>query len=146
MSHQQKSVCQHSITTVELLVMTVAMNKSIIIKFKHWVYSNLSSPSELLVPLCPLSLSLWLYSPLDLGRFFSFLILYTFGSTPWTGDQTATRPLPTHRTTQTQNKRTHTYMPRVGFEPTIPVLNRANTVHALDRAASVIGSTLFCWM
>jgi hypothetical protein len=31
-------------------------------------------------------LSLWLYSPLDLGRFLSFLILYTFGRTPWTGD------------------------------------------------------------
>jgi hypothetical protein len=29
---------------------------------------------------------LWLYSPLlGLGRFFSFLILYTVGMTPWTG-------------------------------------------------------------
>jgi hypothetical protein len=34
---------------------------------------------------------------LDLGRFFSFLILYTFGRTPWTGDQPFARPLPTHR-------------------------------------------------
>jgi hypothetical protein len=42
---------------------------------------------------------------LGLGRFFfSFLILYTFGRTPWTGDQPVARPLPTHRTTQTQNK------------------------------------------
>jgi hypothetical protein len=32
-------------------------------------------------------------------------------------------------------------MPRVGFEPTIPVLERVKTVHALDRAASVIGSS-----
>jgi hypothetical protein len=31
-------------------------------------------------------------------------------------------------------------MPWVGFEPTIPVLERANTVHALDRAATVTGS------
>jgi hypothetical protein len=30
-------------------------------------------------------------------------------------------------------------MPRVGFEPTIPVFERANTVHALDRAPTVIG-------
>jgi hypothetical protein len=30
-------------------------------------------------------------------------------------------------------------MPRVGFEPTIPVFERAKTVHALDRAAIVIG-------
>jgi hypothetical protein len=31
-------------------------------------------------------------------------------------------------------------MPRVEFEPTIPVLERAKMVHALDRAATVIGS------
>jgi hypothetical protein len=30
-------------------------------------------------------------------------------------------------------------MPRVGFEPTIPALERAKTVHALGRAATVIG-------
>jgi hypothetical protein len=30
-------------------------------------------------------------------------------------------------------------MPWVGFEPTIPVFERAKTVHALDRAAIVIG-------
>jgi hypothetical protein len=29
-------------------------------------------------------------------------------------------------------------MPEVGFEPTIPVLERAKAVHALDRAATVI--------
>jgi hypothetical protein len=29
----------------------------------------------------------------------------------------------------------------VGFEPTIPVFERAKTVHALDRAATVIGIT-----
>jgi hypothetical protein len=37
---------------------------------------------------------------------FSFLILYTVGRTPWTGDQPVARPLPTHTTTQTQNKHT----------------------------------------
>jgi hypothetical protein len=30
-------------------------------------------------------------------------------------------------------------MPQVRFEPTIPVFERAKTVHALDRAATVIG-------
>jgi hypothetical protein len=29
-------------------------------------------------------------------------------------------------------------MPRVGLEPTIPALERTKTVHALDRAATVI--------
>jgi hypothetical protein len=42
-------------------------------------------------------------------------------STPWNGDQPVARPLLTHRTTQTQNKSTQTSMPRVGFQPTIPV-------------------------
>jgi hypothetical protein len=32
-------------------------------------------------------------------------------------------------------------MPWVGFEPTIPAFERAKTVHALDSAATVIGTT-----
>jgi hypothetical protein len=41
-------------------------------------------------------------------------------------------------------------MHRVGFEPTTPVFERAKTVHALDRAATVIGeenayNTKFLW-
>jgi hypothetical protein len=85
-----------------------------------------------------LSIYLWLYSPfLDLGRFFQFLILYTFGRTPWTGDQPVPRPLPTHKTTQIQNKRTQTTVTQVGLEPTIPVFKRVKTVHALDSAATV---------
>jgi hypothetical protein len=31
-------------------------------------------------------------------------------------------------------------MPRVGFERTIPTFERSKTVHALDRAATVIGN------
>jgi hypothetical protein len=51
-------------------------------------------------------LLLWLYSPLlGLRRFFGFLILYRVGRTPLKGDQPVARPLPTHRTTQTRNKR-----------------------------------------
>jgi hypothetical protein len=97
-------------------------------------------------------LSLWLYSPLDLGRFFSYLIIYTVNGTPWTGDQPVARPLPTYRTTQTQNKSTQTSIPWVGFEPTIPVFERVKTVHAIGRAATMIGSVLVlintnpvCW-
>jgi hypothetical protein len=37
-----------------------------------------------------------------------------------------------HRTTRTS-------LPRVGFEPTTPVLERAKTFHALDCTAIVIG-------
>jgi hypothetical protein len=69
---------------------------------------------------------------------FQFLNLYTVGRTPWMGNQPVAGPLPTHRTTQTQNKRTQTSMPRLWFEPTIPMFERAKTVHGLDRAATVI--------
>jgi hypothetical protein len=74
---------------------------------------------------------LCLYSPL--------LDLYTVDRTPWTRDQPVAGPLPKHRTTHTQNKRTHASMPGVGFEPTTPAFERAKTIHVLDRAATVIG-------
>jgi hypothetical protein len=67
-----------------------------------------------------------------------FLNSKTLSRTPWAGDQPVARPLPT----QTQNKRRYTSMPSVGLEPTIPVFERAKTFHDLDRAATVIGSTI----
>jgi hypothetical protein len=41
--------------------------------------------------------------------------------------------------TQTKNKHKQTSMTRVGLEPMILAFERAKTVHALDRAATVIG-------
>jgi hypothetical protein len=40
------------------------------------------------------------------GCFF-ILIIFTDSRTPWTSDQLIARPLPKHRTTQTQNKHIH---------------------------------------
>jgi hypothetical protein len=61
------------------------------------------------------------------------IIRMIYGSTALVGllgrPPPVARPLPTYRTTQTQNKRTQTSMPGVGFEPTIAVFERANTVH-----------------
>jgi hypothetical protein len=37
----------------------------------------------------------------------------------------------------------HTFMPWVGFEPMISAFERAKTVHALDRAVTVIGTEFF---
>jgi hypothetical protein len=68
---------------------------------------------------------------LNLGRFFSSLILYTVGRTPRTGDQPVARPLPAHSTAQTQNKHTQSSMPQVRFEPKIPVFERVKIIHAL---------------
>jgi hypothetical protein len=42
--------------------------------------------------------------------------------------------------TYTQNKHTQSSMPRVEFEPMIPVIEQAKTVHALGHAATVIGT------
>jgi hypothetical protein len=94
-------------------------------------------PSKLLLLLL---LLLWLYSPLlGLGRFFSLLILYTVDRTPRTGISSS-QDLYLHtehkHRINTQNTHIHAL---VGFEPTITVFERAKTVHALDRAATVIG-------
>jgi hypothetical protein len=89
--------------------------------------------------------SLWLYRPLDLSRFFSFSILYTVGRNPWTG----IRLLQGHYLHTEQHKHrinAKTYMPRVGFEPTTPVLEEVKTVHALDCAITVISPSYVCWV
>jgi hypothetical protein len=66
--------------------------------------------------------------------------LFRVGMTPWTSDEPVTRPLPKHRTAQTQNKHIHT--------PNIHALSgirthdrnvRAKTVHVLDRWATLNG-------
>jgi hypothetical protein len=60
----------------------------------------------------------WLYSPLlGAGRYYSFVIICRGGRTPWTEDLSVSMLLPTQMTAQTQNKRTQTSMPQVGFEP-----------------------------
>jgi hypothetical protein len=83
-----------------------------------------------------------LYRSPTVSRFLIyFLDLYTICRTPWTSDRPIARPLPKYRTTQTQ-KNAHTRqksMPEVGFEPMITAFERAKTVHALDRSATVIG-------
>jgi hypothetical protein len=47
-----------------------------------------------------------------------------------TGNRLIERPLPTQVNTNTKVPR-NTFMPRVGFEPMIPVLERYKTIHSL---------------
>jgi hypothetical protein len=54
-----------------------------------------------------------------LGAFSVYWSFYAVGGTPCTGDQPVARPLPAHRTTQTQIKRKQISMPQVGFEPSV---------------------------
>jgi hypothetical protein len=60
-------------------------------------------------------------------------------SLDWRSAHYKAATLSTHRTTQWQNKSRQTSVPWVGFESTMPVFERAKTVHVLDRAAIVIG-------
>jgi hypothetical protein len=79
------------------------------------------------------TISLRVYSPLlALGRTQSVGLL-GWGISPSQG-------LYIHAEQHKESKRTQTSMPRVGCEPTTPVFERAKTVHALERAAAVIGS------
>jgi hypothetical protein len=52
-----------------------------------------------------------LCSPCGAWPLFQFPDLFTIGRTPWTSDQPTARPLPKHRTAQTQNK--HIYTPNI---------------------------------
>jgi hypothetical protein len=93
-------------------------------------------------PFVCLSIYLWFYSPfVGLWQLFQFLdpIRVFSRRSSWTGDQPVGRPLPMHRTTQTQNKRTHTFIPLSGVEAKIPAFERVKTIHVTDRAATVIG-------
>jgi hypothetical protein len=81
-----------------------------------------------------LSIYLCRYSPCGPRPSFHFLSLYNVGRTE---SQPVARSLPTHRTTQTQKECTQTSMPRVGYEPTISVFERAKTFHASYSPAAV---------
>jgi hypothetical protein len=70
---------------------------------------------------------------------FQFLDLFTQSTgLPGRAISPAARLPPAHRTAQTQNKHRQTSMPRVRFEPTIPVFEPVKTVQPLDREATVI--------
>jgi hypothetical protein len=63
-------------------------------------------------------------------------MLYEFCRIPWTGDQPVARPL-LHTG---QHKQKNPYRHVCLKWDTNPVFERAKTVHALDRAATVIGA------
>jgi hypothetical protein len=82
---------------------------------------------------------LWLCSP-----FVVLKLLFQFiNSLHSRYDSLAGMPARRTAATYTQNERTQTSMPWVGFEPAIPTFRRAKRVHAVDRAATVIGITCF---
>jgi hypothetical protein len=83
------------------------------VKYAHKIQAHcLHCPihSTLLMTMATLQeqryICLWLYSPCGPWPLFQFLNPCAAGRTPWTGNQPVERPLPTHSTAQTQNKRT----------------------------------------
>jgi hypothetical protein len=76
---------------------------------------------------------------LKLSSFFSFLI-YTQSIALLGRGISLSQDRYLHTEQHKENKRTYTFTPRMGFEPTIPVLERAKTVYALDPAITVIGT------
>jgi hypothetical protein len=84
------------------------------------------------------------YTLIQVSRFsFILLIISQTDRTPWTSGWPVARPLPKHRTTQTQKKKTHTDTkhpcPEWDSNPRSRLSERAKTVHALDRSTTVTG-------
>jgi hypothetical protein len=68
-------------------------------------------------------------------------LFYTDGRTLWMSDQPVARPLHTHRTTQTQNKRTQKHPCLFsGIRTHDPSIRATKTVHALDRVVTIISA------
>jgi hypothetical protein len=133
-------ICDLGTSSLQVWYLTILGPVSVVrvnmrIHFSRWKYNLFSSSLLPFGSLLPL---------LEHRANFSVSWSFTDGRTPWTGDQLVARPLPKHRTTQTQtNAHTHqTSMPWVGFEPTIPASKRAKTVHALDRLVTVTGGSI----
>jgi hypothetical protein len=71
---------------------------------------------------------------------FSFFIVYRVGRTPWMGDQPFAKPLPTHTGLHKYRINAHRH-PCLKWDqnPRSKIFERAKTVHALHRPATVIG-------
>jgi hypothetical protein len=64
---------------------------------------------------------------------------FTDGRTPWTSDQSVARPLPKHRTTHTQNKRTQR-------QPCLQRDSNLRSQRPSERRRSVCLLTPLCWI
>jgi hypothetical protein len=80
------------VACVKLYVLNAVRNRS-----KHILYAIAWCIYTTSLSVClSICLSLDLQPFADLVRLLSFLIFYTAGRTPWTGDQPVARPLPAH--------------------------------------------------
>jgi hypothetical protein len=70
----------------------------------------------------------------NIGLISQFHDYFTGGRTPWTGDQLVAI---LYLNTGQHKHRINAYTHQTSIEPTISAPERANTVHALDRSATV---------
>jgi hypothetical protein len=84
------------------------------------------------------SMALQSFGPWPLLQFRN--LSYTDGRTPWMSDQPVARPLPTCRTTRTQNKRTQTQSCLEWDLNARSQRSSEQRFHALGRSATVIGN------
>jgi hypothetical protein len=87
------------------------MNKYPLSRFcyiKKYTFAYCLSPHTLVIHLHFCSICVWLYCPLlDLGLFFSFLLLYTVDRIPWRGGGSARRNSAMYTQDSTSTKYTH---------------------------------------
>jgi hypothetical protein len=114
---------------------------------KHILHNSINEIIHCIPWNLPTSAYIWLYISCGPWPFFQFLNLYTVVRTPWMEDHPVARPLPTHRITQTQNKRTHICCALSGIrihDPKVQAIEGSSClrprVHCDWRS-----SHIFCW-
>jgi hypothetical protein len=94
----------HGVIPQKIEILTTTGIKKLFVVAGHWV-QNTGFTEITFFLRC-------LFQPTEgLGPLFSSVIIFTRGETPWASDQPVARPLPKHRTTQTQNKHIYTKHP-----------------------------------
>jgi hypothetical protein len=90
--------------------------------------------AEVVIKLCPYWAAFRYISTVHIRINLELLILQTVGRALWTEDGPSRKAA----TYTGQHKHRKTSMPRVGFEPMIPVFERAKTFHASECTATQI--------
>jgi hypothetical protein len=78
---------------------------------------------------------------LELGRFWSFLLLHRVGRRTWDEIPVRRKAL-TYTQDNTSTRNTQKSMPAVAFEPMSPAFERTKTLHGSDGVAAVVGEIL----
>jgi len=84
--------------------------------------------------------------PVQNFNFWTYESIWAVGRIPWTGDQPNARPLPTHDNTNTTEKRGHTSMSWVRFEPITCLRPRGHWDRLFCYYTSIVRYNLFRYL